>query len=372
MTRLSHRPLRHPSTCGLTLLELLLSMALLSVVMIIIASAIATMQNTWMRVREKSDEYRGARMALDSMTRNLRQATLDARWVPVTEESDTPTSGIEPAYKRVSNLHFVCGPSNTLLEDGTTVGHAVFFQGPFGEQARDRNSGAESLPKHEQLTDTLSSWGFFVEYATDTFERPDFLRQSQVRVPPRRRFRLMEFRQPSDELKLFELDTSKVPPQPKMDFYSSRSELYQWFRTPLSSGDTRKRKVSVLAENVLACIITPFDPSKGESDQFKIARDSVYDTRLAQYQQEAVGPDSTLHRLPPALRLTVVMTSEDSWRRLSDAETDSTASQLRTAVNARFKDPERFEQDLDALEAELNRIKMRYRIFTTNIRMSEQ
>lgn len=366
-------PLRHALTSrhrntGFTLLELLLSMALLSIVMIIIAAAVSTMQNTWVRLREKSDEYRGSRMALDGMTRHLQQATLATRWVPDIE-STVPNKH----FKRASNLHFVCGAARDLLDISQTSGHSVFFQGPFGEPQNDvRTSGTTSIPAHDQLNNTLCAWGYFVEFGSDVRERPAFMRESQDRLPPRRRFRLLEFRQPTDELNLFALDYTKNPPSPKLDDLAARSSLYQWFREPLQFGDQRARHVSVLAENVLACLITPFDPALGEGTQFNLTTNGEYDSRRGQYEQIPEASDYTRHKLPPALRLTVIMMSEDSWRRLTDGEVESTASELQTAVNVRFRDPSLFEQDLNALEGELNRIKMRYRIFTTNLRMPEQ
>lgn len=375
----SSRP-RTRRPAGLSLLEMLLAMTLLSIVMVVIAAAINTMQNTWLRLREKSDEFRGARLALDSMSRHLQQATLATRWVPAPEVEGTTA---QRAFKRESNLHFVSGQASTLLENPRASGHAVFFQGPFGEPQNDPGAGgsnAQDAP-HDQLTDLLCAWGYFVEFGTDNLERPDFLNQVSDRVPPRRRFRLMEFRQPAEQLSLFQLDATQDPPRPLLDSAAAPNMLYQWFREPLKSGNARKRHISVVAENVLACIITPFNPVLGPQNQFKLAENPPYDSRKFQYQimpppvtADAIALDTT-HKLPPALRLTIIMMSEDSWRRLTDGELDSTASRLRTSVNTRFRkleDPDQFERELNELEGELIKIKMRYRIFTTNVRMSEQ
>ncbi len=374
------RPRLHPSSRswsrGLTLLELLLSMALLSVVMIIIASAVGTMQNTWVRMREKSDQFRGTRMALDRMSRHLQQATLAPRLVPDLEDESATTNA--PAFKRESDLHFVCGPARDLLQGAGVCGDAVFFQGPFAEPSNEpaASFGNAAPMEHDLLDETLSAWGYFVEFSDDDRERPSFLRAERDRHPPRMRFRLLEFRQPTEEMQLLQLDPNKHPNEPKLAGYTSPNELYRWFREPLASGNSRDRHVSVVAENILAAIITPFDPSaENEADTYAIATKDGYDSRRAQNARNPSPLDKAQqHKLPPALRLTVVAMSEDSWSRLTDGEVNSVGQQLRSTVDGLFRDPrpENFRNDLDRLEGALNRQKIAYRIFTIKLRMPEQ
>ena len=65
---------------GLTLLELLVSTAVVGMVLIVIGGTITMMQNTWVKVRDKADLYRSARTAMETMSRRLVQATLAAHY----------------------------------------------------------------------------------------------------------------------------------------------------------------------------------------------------------------------------------------------------------------------------------------------------
>ena len=153
------------TTRGMTLLEMLVAMAIFGVVMLVIGHAIAMMQNTWTKVRGKADGFRNTRLALDLVAGRLTQATLNQRW----KFDDTGTS---PQYVTDSDLHFVSGPASVLLSDiPGTVGHAVFFHAPFGENDPARDS--KDMPR---LNSTLNAWGYFVEYGPDKDEKPEFMK----------------------------------------------------------------------------------------------------------------------------------------------------------------------------------------------------
>lgn len=361
------RRLARRSVGGMTLIELLVAMSILVVVMLAITAAMGTMQNMWVRIRGKADAFRGTRIALDTMAQRVNQATLHSRW----EMNPDPATAAKTPYVRGSDLHFVSGPASLLLAPaGRYSGHALFFQGPFGEPAS--STGQESVLEYDQLGHTLCGWGYFVEFGSDDQERPDFLVNVQDRFPPRRRFRLWEFRQPAQGLTLFEMNED-TPPKTLLSTYTSKEQIYEWFNKPLRSQDRRTRHASVVAENILALIVTPFDPAKAEVERFECAPMGHYDSRL--FQQPGADPRASFlsqNRLPPALRLTVIALSEDSWQRMTTGEIEATANKLKTEVSSRFTQPDRFEQDLDSLTGQLNRIKMGYRVITTNLKMPEQ
>jgi len=363
------------------LLELLVGMAVLSIIMITISAAMGTMQNTWVRMREKSDTYRATRMALDNMSRRIAQATLATRWV---QDEEADPTGTDPPFKPESDLHFVCGPvtgTNGLNPTARACGHAVFFQAPFGETTpRDDTDTTAVNQSFNHLSNTLCAWGYFVEFSEDNTDVPIFLRNDPDHNRPRRRFRLMEFRQPASELSLYQLDPDG---KPKLASSSGPPGLYDWFKLPLSSPEP---PVAVVAENVIAVIISPFDPQQGTSEdaQFGITKEGLYDTRRALWDpppSKVNDPEYTqksLHHLPPALRLTVIATSEDSWERLTqrlgEGLAQSTASQLMNLVNGRFTSgaPRDHKRDLDNVEDVLNKNQIDHRIFTIDIRLSEQ
>lgn len=360
-------PRAHRSRQGVTLIEILVALSILVIVMLAITAAMGTMQNLWVRVRGKADAFRNTRIALDTMVQRINQATLNPRW----EVNDDPATLATQPRVRGSDLHFVTGPSATLLSDSNRyVGHALFFQGPFGEPASGGNE--QNNLDYDQLGHTLCGWGYLVEFGSDAGDRPDFLTNVQDRFPPRRRFRLWEFRQPAQELTLFRMD-QQTPPKPLIEQLSTREQIYEWFTRPLQEASSQRRHASVVAENILAVITTPFDPARVDSgNAYLQAPDGHFDSRRFQWDHGTEPSKLSRHRLPPALRLTVIALSEDSWARMSDGEIESTAVRLRTEINSRFNRPESLEQDMDSLTTTLNQMKIAYRIITLNLKMPEQ
>lgn len=373
------------------MLELLLGMTVLSIIMITIGAAMSTMQNTWSRTRSKADTYRSTRMALESMARRISQATLATRLVQ--DEESTGTASIPP-YRPESDLHFVLGPAKTnqgLNLENDVCGHAIFFQAPFGEPGDPKkNPNATTPPQNSfnRLANTLSAWGYFVEYGEDRTAMPNFLKQDNNSEHRRYRFRLMEFRQPAVDLELFKVDGNQKPK------YANESppKLYEWFLNPLKNSD---RPVAVVAENVVAVLFTPFDPQHNltalggtnsvlDSDApFEITNNGLYDTRRALWNSTpGLGADDytwqSLHHLPPGIRMTVIATSEDSWQRLiarqGDGQAGNIARTLMGAINGRFQEgtPSSFKRDLKGVEDIFFKNGIDYRIFTIDLRMSEQ
>lgn len=376
---------------GLTLLELLLGMTVLSIIMITIGATMATMQNTWARTRSKADTYRSTRMALENMARRISQATLATRMVQ--DDESTGTAG-SPPYRPESDLHFVLGPAKTnkgLNMEGDVCGHGIFFQAPFGEPGDFKNNtSATSTPANSfnQLSTTLCAWGYFVEYGEDRTAMPRFIQQDNNSEHRRYRFRLMELRQPAVDLELFKVDGNQKPK------YADQSppKLYEWFLNPIKSSE---RPVSVVAENVVAVLFSPFDPQHNSTalggnnsvldtdPPFKITKNGLYDTRRALWNATP-GLNTndytweSLHHLPPGIRMTVIATSEDSWQRLiarrGEGEAGSIARSLMGTINGRFQDgtPNSFKRDLKGVEEVFYKNGIDFRVFTIDLRMSEQ
>ena len=184
---------------GFSLLEIIVSTAIVGIVLVAIGEAMSTMQNTWVRVRGKADMFRPLRTAADTMNRRLALATLESRWVTEEDAADGKPTG---EMVRESDLHFVSGPALKLTGSGATLaGHAIFFQAPFGVDAQRRSESAAN--SYDRLGHLLNAWGYFVEYGPEPGPRPAFMNQSTSgRRDERRRFRLMEYRQPTEELSL--------------------------------------------------------------------------------------------------------------------------------------------------------------------------
>lgn len=62
---------------GFSLLELMVSMAVLSLVMLVLLSITGTTQSIWKQTSQRIDSFQVARSGFESMTRRLSQATLN-------------------------------------------------------------------------------------------------------------------------------------------------------------------------------------------------------------------------------------------------------------------------------------------------------
>lgn len=182
----------------------------------------------------------------------------------------------------------------------------------------------------------------------------------------------MEFRQPAHELSMFQLRSGADAPVPVLQKARSTIDLYQWFREPLNADDTRKRHVSVVAENVLAVLCAPYEPGGSTPSAASVtAADGIYDSRRFQWDPNGTTSDATRHRLPRALRLTVIATSEEDWAKLSEGQIDALSARLRGMVNGRFQSEIEFEGDLKSLRSELDHTKLAYRVLSTIVRPIE-
>ena len=153
---------------GFTLAELLVSMAVLSVLLLMLTQLLAQIQSTWTYSESRISQFREARVAFDIITKNLSQATLHTY---LDYERDQNNQVIN--YKRQSELHFITMEASDL---GTNKpGHAIFFQAPLGRT--DRYTNLENL---------FNARGYYVQYGDDRKYKPSF-----IQAEPKYRFRLM-------------------------------------------------------------------------------------------------------------------------------------------------------------------------------------
>lgn len=328
-----------------TLVELMGSMALISVIMLMLLQITGSTQRLWLDGRAKASQFREARVAFESTTRQLSQATLNTYW-----DYDDP---LRPTrYERQSDLHFVCGPVASMLNAGDpTPTHGVFFQAPIG---------MVETPANKSLSDLLNAWGYYVVYGSDLKSRPEFLQDGKP-IAERVRHRLMEFRQPSERFQVFGRQLRKSNSVIAGDYYT-------WFSGKTSS-DLLVSYSRPLAENIVAMVISPRLqlPAKqdGEPDPeeyLRIAPQYFYDSREFQWNKnksEVERVKLTRNQLPPTLLVTMVAIEETSAARLSER-----------GKAADLIDPEWFQQvkdyadDLEALEKKFIDEGVNYRVFS--------
>jgi uncharacterized protein (TIGR02599 family) len=200
----------------------------------------------------------------------------------------------------VSDQHFVCGPSRSLLpETSGLCGDAIFFQ-------RQNRDGA------------TEATGFLVQYSDGRAWQPSSL----PNLKPRWRFRLLQFQQPPEKLALyhtvpFESNGSEVFGFP---LTPSREAAGQWFKQPLRHPGAQTCRVA--AENVIAFLI-----------ETGPATFHGWDSREPPPEGQSGASPATQHRLPRGLSISFLTVSESAWNRLEEREARDAARDLLAIAN---------------------------------------
>jgi len=340
-----------------TLLELLVSLTVLSLLLLLVFSMIDRTQEGWAASEARVSQFREARNAFELVTRRVSQAVLNSYWDydrPNNSATATPT-----AYGRHSELHFVCGPAGSLNLPNSLASHGIFFQAPLGYTA-DQN-----LREHN-LDSLLNACGYYVEYGGDSGYKPPFVLEIE---PNRERFRLMEFRPPAEEMGVYEVlkDVYKTN--------SNKTTLYKWFATPVGEevGKSKKEFSRPIAENIIALV---FRPKKSELETgipTDIAPNYTYDTRF--WQQGSVPgtlQKQTRNQLPPLIEITMVAVAERSMVRYQQINGE-TAPKWADGLFQGTANDASYEADLKTLGDRLKADNMDFRVFneTVGIRASK-
>ncbi len=344
---------RIKSSAAFTLVELLVSMTVLTILLLIVANVIATVQRAWRTSSAKVSQFREGRRAFDHVAFALSQATLNNYYVykyknkedpflpPAKSITDPPTD-----YIRYSDLQFVCGPSSskkeprlTGLTQAESPGHAIFFQAPLGTSATYK------------LPSTLNGCGFFVRYDSDQSFRPEFLDSVGAgrTINLAYRYRLYEYRSNTEDNAVYE--------EVKND--------WAWY----DNFPDRSRPV---ANNVILLVISPRQPVVGDDSQkpTDIAPEYSYDSRESTTLKDT--QDANDYQLPPLVDVTMVVLDEASAASEQfNAETgggSATAPILQDVLkDTLFKKAEDYLSDLQEVEAALVDRKLNFRIFTGTV-----
>ena len=330
-------PSNHPSDSAqsraFSLLELLVAMAVLSMLVVLVASMIGSIQDVWKRTSARSEQFRSARQGLETIQARLSQATLNPYW-SVATNANGPSR-----YERQSELRFLCGQTPAILSGVSPLpltinGTAIFFQAPTGFFSNSTIN----------MESALNTWGYYVEYGSDSDYRPSFLSSSSVSA--KNRFRLIEFLDPSDNLQVFR-NTSGTPT------YVGK----EWFATPLSSTNNRR----VLAENIVALVALPRLSSAEDSTGTALASVYNYDS-TSSTNNAMLNPR---HQLPPIVDLAVVAISESTASRITWGSTPPDFGMSTLFLNAA-----NMESDLLRLQSNIVAKGLSARIFRTSVPIS--
>ena len=375
---------------GFSLIELLVSTAVLSLLLVLVFQMLNGMQLSWKRTRQVVGEFKEARQAFEEITRRVGQATLNAymsyRYSNVTVQGVQLRVGREIIPQ--SELHFVCGPVAQLginqknsRQVGQRYTHAIFFTAPFGFCIDPDTRNREQL-RFARFNNSMNAWGYYIEFNTDELDRPRLLNDLPNAPNPRPRYRLMEFRQPTEYFQTYKLGLRDLPDG------SSRQQLYRWFTEGLYSVNSEWntqiggsgaqgffRTTRVVSDNIIAMVLRPRAANEiqgaATAAAQPIAPDFHYDTRRFQWQGGPVAQQSR-HILPPILDITFVAVDENSFNQYCMRENIRSADEDPILVNeSYFLQADKFNQDLQSLEDDLQRRKLDYRIFSTSIRLRE-
>lgn len=343
MTAASPRDYRRSG--GFTLVELLVSFAILALIMVVLATMVNLTSSTWKRTRAGVERYQQARVAFDTITRRLSEATLNTYFDYADSSgnygigANGTTSNFIPArYVRRSELRFKSGPGLTGLSGDPS--HSVFFHAP---------QGFADTPSN--LSNLMNTCGFFVELGSDSEFLPSFLSGFA-----KQRFRLMQLLEPTEYFSIYQLVAGNA---------KTKSEA--WFKTPIAN---RSETVSIIAENIIALVLLP---KLSESDQVDGLTDSslapnyTYDSTEAN-SNAALNPSN---QLPPVVHVTMVAIDETSAQRMTDTDRsalrDLIAGLFQKAGDTTDSTTDGYAKDLKTLEDYLNSKRIDYRVFSSNV-----
>ncbi|PTX99409.1 hypothetical protein DB346_16310 [Verrucomicrobia bacterium LW23] len=322
-----------------TLVELMVAIAVLLVLMVAVVQLTKQLDQVWRASVTKVEMFGNARGAFFSITQRLRQASLNTYW-----DYDNPNAPTR--YVRQSSLHFVCGPAKNLLSNSPQYsGSAVFFTAPLGYSEDKTDLG--------RLSNLINGCGYFVEYSQEPV-MPSFLGNSYQR---KWRWRLRQFTEPAE--------ASLVQAPGWTD--STRCD---WFRTYFASSAASAPVTHDVADNVILLLLVPVLP-KGEDDGTALAPDYAYDSRQSRAFTTRPPAGSgysgtTLHQLPPLVRVVMVVIDEKSSVRLNPPNSPTPVSLIPPTL---FATSAALDGDLLALDKVLREhpMKISYRIFDSTI-----
>lgn len=360
----SHNDAR--SRPGFTVLEVLVSVAILAMLMVLVAMMFDSTSKLWKSAGAKVSTFQSARAAMETISRQLGQATLNsftdyARDAAGNIINPNSASGNQTAHVRQSNLHLLSGPPEEFGYPEMTSAlqchsHAAFFQAPLGFSDNATLTGG--------LNSAVNVCGYYVEFSDDSGGRADFISGG---ANERWRYRLMEVRQPTEANGVY---------GSTFDYANGTPKGYNigWLKPGLGlikdgqpNPDGPRR---VLAENVIAMVLLPAlsfaDPRYSET---YLTDNYVYNSRLYLDNPGATKAARTRNALPPVMQLVLVAIDEPSAKRLAEKNGNiapfGPASEM--PVSGLFNNPDNLGADIAKLTKYLQDNRIGYRVFSSDI-----
>ena len=275
-------------TGGFTLLEMLVSVAVLAAMMVAVAALMNATSSSYRMISGKMDIFESARTGFETLSRTIRQATIQSYLGY--DDPKVPTR-----YALKSDLHFISGPRDALglaNAAGTYSPHALFFQAPLGVADGAALQTANGL---------LCSTGFFLDYGDEPGRPPPV----DNKTPHRYRYRLFQFIQPRESMDVYNRTlTSTTSDGQTFPLSNDSYDGTDWFSAAKTGGFCH-----VLAENVVALAILP------------VFNGSPAPSYLWNSRDPAAAGSYSHHRLPQSLKVAMAVIDETSAKKLDQGTT---------------------------------------------------
>jgi uncharacterized protein (TIGR02599 family) len=310
---------------GFTILELLVAMAILSIMVVLMLGVLQSTSDAWRRNTERSKAFAASRAAFESMTRSISAATLNTYQDYYDANRSNRPSGsltfVPAVYGRRSDLHFTTGTNLVTAQKGG----AIFMTVPFDYESNNTN---------DYSSGQLNGIGYFVRFTTNS------LRPAGVTNNPYR-YRLMQFLQPTEELMV--MNTTNTA----------------WFTNNVNANTN----IFPIADNVVAFAVLPQLSDRESANAGILASDFSYDTRMT---WSSGAQPTNMHQLPPVVQVIMVVLDESSAKRIENGTTEPTA-RLGFNPASVFTAPANLETDLKSISDALSTNRLNYRIFRSEI-----
>ena len=333
-----------------TLVELMVSIAILSVILILMTRILDATGRTWASTTGKVEQFRGARQGFEALTRRLSQATLNTY---VDYEYANGPKTAPTRYVRTSELRFISGPASTLLPGDTHPTHAVFFQAPLGYV---------DSSKYANLKNLMNTWGYFLEYGSDIGWRPPFINELQQPPDEKMRFRLMELMEPSELMSVYQYTSGDADVPNRSMTYKGK----EWFANSVSA-PAETRPVRPLAENVIALVLLPKLTPAEDATGSALCPNYLYDSTAT----NADARFNPKNQLPPVVQVTMVAVDEKTYNRrfpkgttMPDFGLPNYFANAGSVTDANLSG---FAAELQSLQNELKNERLEWRVFTSNV-----
>lgn len=313
---------------GFTILELLVAMAILSIMVVLMLGVLQSTSDTWRRNTDRTKAFAAARAAFESMTRSISAATLNTYQDYYDANRSNRVSGsltfVPAVYGRRSDLHFVTGTNLVTAQKGG----AIFMTVPFDYEINNTN---------DYSSGQLNGIGYFVRFTTNSL--------APSGVSNAYRYRLMQFLQPTEQLMVM-----------NTNYYTN-----VWFTTNVDANPPTN--IFPIADNVVAFAVLPQLSDRENANAGILATNFSYNTRMA---WSSGAQPTNMHQLPPVVQVIMVVLDESSARRIENGSTEPTAA-LGFDPASVFTSPANLETDLGTISSNLSVKRLNYRIFRSEI-----